>query len=36
MMTLAQRGVTIYWRSIHRQSPFETILSYMAEKLEAR
>ncbi|MEE3258370.1 MAG: AAC(3) family N-acetyltransferase [Candidatus Latescibacterota bacterium] len=36
MRALAERGVTIYWRGIHRTSRFEPLLSQVAERLETR
>ena len=36
MRELAERGVTIYWRGIHRDSFWERTLSRVAEKLEER
>jgi len=36
MWELAEQGVTIYWPSIHRHSPWEQMLSHLAEKLEER
>lgn len=36
MRELAERGVTMYWRGIHRTSRFEPLLSQVAERLETR
>lgn len=36
MLALAEGGITMYWRSIYRQSPWQQNLSRVAEQLEAR